>query len=49
MTNKYIRHLPVMENDLPIGIVTIGDVVKHVISDQEFTINELEKYITGSY
>jgi CBS domain-containing protein len=49
MTAKRIRHLPVMENDQLIGIVSIGDVVKHLISDQQFTIRELEKYITGNY
>jgi len=49
MTNKRVRHLPVMEHGQLIGIVTIGDIVKQVISEQEFTIRQLEKYITGSY
>jgi CBS domain-containing protein len=48
MTDKHIRHLPVMENDQLIGIITIGDVVKKMISDQDFTIHQLEKFITGS-
>ena len=49
MTEKRIRHLPVLENDKLIGIITIGDVIKQIISDQEFTIKELEKYISGGY
>lgn len=48
MTDKHIRHLPVMENEKLLGIVTIGDIVKAIISDQQFTIRELENYITGS-
>ena len=47
MTAKHIRHLPVMENDQLIGVVSIGDVVRQIISDQEFTIEQLGKYITG--
>ena len=49
MTAKQIRHLPVMEDDKLIGVVTLGDVVNQVISDQKVTIQELEKYITGGY
>ncbi len=48
MTTKHIRHIPVFENNQLIGVVTLGDVVKQIISDQEFTILELGKYITGS-
>ncbi|MEE9346004.1 MAG: CBS domain-containing protein [Methylococcales bacterium] len=49
MTSKRVRHLPVYQDGELIGIVSIGDLVKQIISDQEFTIRELEKYITGSY
>lgn len=49
MTENRIRHLPVIENDELIGLISIGDVVNHIISLQEFKINELKKYITGSY
>ena len=49
MTNRRIRHLPVMDNGELIGMVTIGDVVMHVISAQRSTIEQLEGYITGKY
>ncbi len=48
MTQHKIRHLPVMKDGRLAGIITIGDVVKAVISDQEFMINEMEKYISGA-
>jgi CBS domain-containing protein len=47
MTEKRIRHLPVVEEGRVIGIVSIGDIVKAVIEAQRLTIEELENYITG--
>jgi CBS domain-containing protein len=47
-TEKRIRHLPVLDEEKLIGIVSIGDVVKQHIVDQEFTIKQLENYISGS-
>ena len=48
MTNKHVRHLPVMDNGKLVGLVSIGDVVKAIISEHEYTIKQLENYITGS-
>jgi len=47
MTEKHIRHLPVLENEKLIGVISIGDVVRELISNKEFTINQLENYIQG--
>lgn len=48
MTSKRIRHLPVVENEKLIGLISIGDVVKAVISEKEFLVKQLENYITGA-
>lgn len=49
MTEHRFRHLPVMEEGKLVGIVSIGDAVKAVISDRELKIRELERYITGGH
>jgi CBS domain-containing protein len=47
MTEKRLRHLPVMDGDKLIGLVSIGDLVKEVISEQKFLIEQLQHYISG--
>lgn len=49
MTGKHIRHLPVLEAGRCVGVISIGDVVKAIISRQEFMIEQLEKYVTVPY
>jgi CBS domain-containing protein len=47
MSDKHIRHLPVVENGGLIGIISIGDVVRFIIDEQRYIIEHLEQYITG--
>jgi CBS domain-containing protein len=47
MTEKRIRHLPVVEDGRLIGVISIGDVVRAVVDEQQFTIDSLQRYITS--
>lgn len=47
MTEKRIRHLPVMDGDELTGVISIGDLVKSIIDEQQFIIEQLEQYISG--
>jgi CBS domain-containing protein len=48
MTERQIRHLPVVENGNVVGMVSIRDIVGDIIADQDFTIEQLEHYISGN-
>jgi CBS domain-containing protein len=47
MTDKRVRHLPVIDEGKLVGLISIGDLVKAIIADQKFIIEQLERYITG--
>jgi CBS domain-containing protein len=49
MTQNRVRHLPVVENGQLVGIVSIGELVNWIISAQNAAIDQLERYISGSY
>jgi len=49
MTNRRVRHLPVMDDGQLIGIISIGDLVKSIISDQSFMIDQLEHFLRGGH
>ena len=48
MTDRYVRHLPVIEDGLVVGVLSIGDIVSTVISDKERHIEQLERYVQGT-
>jgi len=47
MTEKRVRHLPVIDEERLVGVISIGDLVKSIISEQQFIIEQLERYIRG--
>jgi CBS domain-containing protein len=49
MTGKHVRHLPVFDNNKFIGVISIGDVLKSIISNKDFLIDQLSNYISGKY
>lgn len=49
MSNNRLRHLPVLNNGKLVGMISIGDLVKDIISEQKFIIEQLENYITGTH
>jgi CBS domain-containing protein len=49
MTERFLRHLPVVENGLLVGLVSIGDLVKALLADQEERLGRIEAYISGTY
>lgn len=49
MASNRVRHLPVMDHGRLVGLISMGDLVKDIISDQQFTIEQLEHYISGQH
>ena len=49
ITGKHIRHIPVFDNEKFVGIISIGDIVKSIIAEQETLIEQLSNYIAGKY
>jgi CBS domain-containing protein len=47
MTDRHIRHLPVLEDNELVGLISIGDLIKHIIDQKDFIIQNLEQYITS--
>jgi CBS domain-containing protein len=49
MTQRFLRHLPVVDDGLLVGLVSIGDLVKALLADQEERLGRIEAYISGAY
>lgn len=49
MTENRLRHLPVIDDGRLVGLISIGDLVKHIMSQQQFVIAQMEQYITGGW
>ncbi len=47
MTERRIRHLPVLDGDKVLGVISLGDLVKYIIAEQQFVIEQMERYING--